>query len=60
LERAFLDEQEAFLRCVPTTPEGVEAKIDAFLTTPSSNGVTHEGLKKFLGTLHETTRLMPA
>jgi hypothetical protein len=48
------------LRCVPTTPEGVEAKIDAFLTTPSSNGVTHEGLKKFLGTLHETTRLMPA
>ena len=52
LENAFFAAQDEFWHVVPTTPEGVKAKIGVFLneTTP---GTTTEAMKSFLDTLYK-------
>jgi hypothetical protein len=52
------DEQDAFWNSVPTSAAGVKAKIACFLDSGLSEGVTKEGLTRFLDTLYEATRLI--
>jgi hypothetical protein len=53
LEQAFFDSQDVWWHTVPTTREGVKAKIAHFLNLRpvSMFGVTDEGLTSFLATI---------
>jgi hypothetical protein len=57
LEQASFDAQDEFWRVIPRTPEGVRAKINAFLAE-RSGGESKEALKAFLDTLHAATVLI--
>jgi hypothetical protein len=57
LEDAFFNAQDEFWHSVPTTPEGVKAKISVFLNE-TTEGTTEEAMKDFLDTLYKAACLI--
>jgi hypothetical protein len=60
LEQTFFDAQDVWWHTVPTTPEGVKAKIAHFLNLRpvSEYGVSDKGLTSFLATITKAVDIL--